>query len=348
MTSTELTPIAIIVLGEKTPGGRKFFEKHYNRDKSSYLLIDIRAWLAHDPQAHDFKVPHPHDSRFLPCQLGFAVRQKHEFVKCVKEVVGMINANRDDVRVVVLECTAGKHRSDSVSRCSADRVFNYESAEQPRVFNANVFSLLCAESDGAVEAIVAQAWAWLDTPWCVTPTDPKWGEQAAIVNKDWNDAMTDIDEFGREFVYAVWYETRCDEGHQGFEDVSKGTLDAAPWRTASVASSSSAYRNSTPSPIGARPQRGGMRCPFCEGSGIRSQTRVDCPKAMSHGLSALGVDKFALVTWQALYYSSEFGQTKAMTIADSVLYTSDIDNPSAFMWNHCGRAWMLLQGQSGA
>ena len=164
MTSTELTPIAIIVLGEKAPGGKKFFEKHYNRAKSSYLIIDVREWLIHDPDAKDFRVPHPNDSRFVPCQLGFAVRQTLEFVRCVKEVVQKIYASLDNGIVVVLYCFQGKHRSDSVSRCSADRVFNYESAEQPRVFNANVFSLFCAETQVAVDAVVAQAWAWLETP----------------------------------------------------------------------------------------------------------------------------------------------------------------------------------------
>ena len=343
MASKELTQIAIIVLGANTPAGKIFLEKHHNRAKQSYLLIDVRDWLQNDPQGKDFKVPHPHDSRFVPCQLGFAARQKHVFVKCVKEVVAMIYDSREDGKVVVLECTAGKHRSDSVSRCSADRVFNYESAEQPRVFNANVFSLNCVETEEAVDAVVAQAWAWQETPWCVTPTVPKWGEQAAIVNKDWHDAMTEIDEFGREFVYNAWNDNRADEGHQGLADVSKD----APWRGSS-ASSSSAYRSSTTTPIGARQQLDGMCCPFCDGSGVRSNIRVECPKALSHGLSAVGVDKIALVSWQALYYSSDYGVTEAMRIADRVLYTSEVAKPSAFVWNHCGRAWQCLQGKSGA
>ena len=342
MTSTALTPISIIVLGANTAQGKMFKAKHYNRSKSSYLIIDVREWLIHDPDAKDFRVPHPNDSRFVPCQLGFAVRQTLEFVRCVKEVVQKIYASLDNGIVVVLECSQGKHRSDSISRCSADRVFNYESAEQPRVFNANVFSLFCAETQVAVDAVVAQAWAWLETPWCVTPTDPKWGEQAAIVNQDWHDAMTDIDAFGREFVHTVWSENRVDEGHQGSKGVSNDTSDAFPWR----ASSSSASRSSIPSPIGARPQLDGMRCPFCDGSGIRSNTRVVCPKAVSHGLSALGVDKNALVSWQALYYSSKFGKTEAMKIAEDLLYTSDIRKPSAFMWNHTAKAWSVLQGQA--
>ena len=70
------------------------------------------------------------------------------------------------------------------------------------------------------------------------------------------------------------------------------------------------------------------------------------PQSSVAGLSALGVDKNALVSWQALYYSSKFGKTEAMKIAEDLLYTSDIRKPSAFMWNHTAKAWCTLQGQA--